>query len=234
MDDCASKITIQGFRCNGDCSILIDFPVSVDLLANIHAFAEELRQNPFPDQLNVVPATTTLMLSFTAPIQDWSGLENQLQKLYAGQDSHIHSAATHIIPVCYQPELATDMEAVLTTSRLSHEELVKIHSGREYLVSMLGFLPGFMYLDELDSRLVMPRKATPVVDLPAGSIAIAGNQCGIYALSSPGGWHVIGRTPLQLVNWTDAEPIKIRAMDKLSFKPISLEEFICIEQAAML
>ncbi len=227
MEQPSSKVGIKGFRQNGDCSILIDFTATTELamLAHIHALADELRQVPLPNQINAVPAKTTLMLAFSSPVQAWEQLHHSLSKVNNTLQSLSRPVKTHFIPVCYHPEIAPDLEAVLLTSKLNLEKLIQIHSDREYLLSMLGFLPGFMYLDKLDQRLVLPRKTTPAVRLPAGSVAIAGNQCGLYSISSPGGWHVIGRTPVRLLDWSDKQPIKIQAMDKISFQPISLEEF---------
>jgi len=227
MEKSASKVGIQGFRQNGDCSILIDFAASAELamLTHIHAFADKLRQAPLPNQINAVPAKTTLMLAFSSPVHVWEELHHSLGEINDTLQSQSRPVKSHIIPVCYHSAVATDLEPVLLASELSLEELIQIHSGRDYLLSMLGFLPGFMYLDTLDQRLVLPRKTTPAVRLPAGSVAIAGNQCGLYSISSPGGWHVIGRTPARLLDWSDKRPIKIQAMDKISFQPIGLEEF---------
>lgn len=233
MEQPSSKVGIKGFRQNGDCSILIDFAASTELamLAHIHTFADKLRQTPLPDQINAVPAKTTLMLAFSSPVQAWEQLHQSLREINTTLQPQSRPQKTHLIPVCYHPEIAPDLETVLLASELRLEALIRIHSGRDYLLSMLGFLPGFMYLDALDQRLVLPRKTTPAVRLPAGSVAIAGNQCGLYSISSPGGWHVIGRTPVRLLDWSDKQPIKIQAMDKISFQPISLEEFNHYENA---
>lgn len=227
MGESSSKVGIKGFRQNGDCSILIDFTATTELvmLAHIHAFADKLQQAPFPQQINAVPAKTTLMLAFSSPPQAWEQLHHTLSDIDNTLQSQSRQVNTHIIPVCYHPDVATDLDAVLLACELSLEALIQIHSGSDYLLNMLGFLPGFMYLDTLDKRLVLPRKTTPAVRLPAGSVAIAGNQCGLYSISSPGGWHVIGRTPTSLIDWSDKQPIKMQAMDKISFQPISLEEF---------
>ncbi|MCF6263126.1 MAG: carboxyltransferase domain-containing protein [Xanthomonadales bacterium] len=233
MSESLATVEIDAFRQNGDCSILIDFAAADEnkLLRHIHCFANQIRQTGFYSVVNVIPAKTTLMLAFSTPIDSWSELQDKLLNINSSLEYKNQSVNTHSIPICYHPEIATDLETVLKQTGLDLEGLIKIHSSREYLVSMLGFLPGFMYLDELDQQLLLARKTTPAIRLPAGSVAISGNQCGLYSVSSPGGWHVIARTPQQLVDWNNDRPMCISALDKIRFKPISLDEFRHLEQA---
>ncbi len=218
---------ISGFRQNGDCSVLIDYLHSTDpnLLAHIHAFATELRQQSIPNLVNVLPAKTSIMLAFSTPVDELTLLCDQIQTLNSTFHADKQQPAMHEIPICYHPDLGVDLEAVLSATSLSLDKFITIHSQQEYSLGMLGFLPGFIYLDNLDPRISMPRKSTPSVSLAAGSVAIAGNQCGIYSLRSPGGWWVIGRTPICLFDHTATEPVKIQPLDKVCFKPISLEAF---------
>lgn len=235
MDKSQEKIEIESFRLNGDCSILIDFAAADEnkLLRHIHSLADQLRQTGFYSVVNVIPAKATLMLAFSTPVESWAELQDKLVDINSSLKHKRDNVNIHSIPVCYHPEIAADLEAVLKQTGLNLEGLIKIHSSREYLLSMLGFLPGFMYLDELDRQLFLPRKSTPAVRLPAGSVAIAGNQCGLYSISSPGGWHVIGRTPLQLLDWSSDRPVAINALDKIRFESISLAEFRHLEQTGV-
>jgi len=232
MNKRAEKVEIAGFRQNGDCSILIDFAAADTRagLSHIHFFADQLRQNAFYDAVNIIPAKTSLMLAFPRPVQSWADLQDSLLTINSSLAQKTQATCSHYIPVCYHPDIAPDLKQVLEQTGLDLDGLIAIHSGRDYLVSMLGFLPGFMYLDELDRQLVLSRKTTPAIRLPEGSVAIAGNQSGLYSISSPGGWHVIGRTPLQLVDWANESPMIIRAMDTICFKPISLAEFRRLEK----
>lgn len=129
------------------------------------------------------------------------------------------------IPVCYDPEFGTDLDALAQHARLSVDEVIKRHSAARYRVAMLGFSPGFPYLLGLDPTLAMPRRSTPRASLAAGSVAIAGGQAGIYPTTSPGGWQVLGRTPLRLFEPTRSPPSLLRAGDALRFTPITRAQF---------
>lgn len=127
------------------------------------------------------------------------------------------------IPVCYDPEFATDLIHFASQKKLSPEEIIRIHTEKEYRVYMLGFLPGFSYMGLVDERIAAPRKPQPTTVAP-GSVGIAGKQTGIYPLASPGGWHIIGRTPLTLFDASKEEPTLLKAGDRIQFVPISKNE----------
>jgi len=132
---------------------------------------------------------------------------------------------TVTIPVCYGAAYGPDMEVVCQQSGLSEQEVVQRHVTASYPCSMLGFLPGFPYLVGLDPQLATPRLATPRAVVPAGSVGIAGAQTGVYPVSSPGGWNLIGRTPLTLFDPAREQPSLVQAGDVVRFSPISLQEF---------
>jgi inhibitor of KinA len=124
------------------------------------------------------------------------------------------------VPVQYHPSVAPDLEPLLAEKNLSHDELVARHTAPEYLCHLLGFRPGFPFLGGLDPVLATPRLATPRTAVPAGSVGIGGRQTGIYPSTSPGGWRIIGRTPLVLFDPARAEPFLIRPGDRVRFRPI--------------
>src|SRR5450756_290608 len=132
---------------------------------------------------------------------------------------------TVTIPVCYGGAYGPDMQVVCRCSGLSEQEVVQRHAAASYQCSMLGFLPGFPYLTGLDPMLATPRLATPRATVPAGSVGIAGAQTGVYPVSSPGGWNIIGRTPLTLFDPAREQPSLVQAGDVVRFFPISLQEF---------
>lgn len=136
-----------------------------------------------------------------------------------------HHAAKHYIPVCYDFEYASDLPELLRTKRLSLEDFVQLHTDRTYRVGFIGFMPGFGYLTGLDARLHTPRKATPSIRIPAGSVAIGASFCGIYPLQSPGGWHVIGRTPLRIFQPHRDPPCLLQPGDVVVFRPVDKDEF---------
>ena len=129
------------------------------------------------------------------------------------------------IPICYDKDFAIDLNEISTKCKIDVDRVIKKHNNKTYEVDIVGFLPGFLYLGKLDDSLHLPRKNNPRTHIPEGSIGIAGNQTGIYNIESPGGWNIIGRTPLRLFDKLKNPPIKIKQGDKIIFKEITKEEF---------
>jgi inhibitor of KinA len=130
------------------------------------------------------------------------------------------------IPVCYDPEFGLDLDSVAQHAQVSPREVVDLHGAAEYRVSCIGFVPGFPFLAGLSKKIATPRRATPRKEIPAGSVAIGGAQTGIYPLRSPGGWNLIGRTPLRLFDSKKNPPALLRAGDYVRFRSITREEFV--------
>ena len=134
--------------------------------------------------------------------------------------------AAHIeIPVCYGGEFGPDLETVAGQAKLEAQEVVELHSSASYVVHAVGFTPGFPYLGGLPARLRMPRRATPRTIVPAGSVGIGGEQTGVYPIATPGGWQLIGRTPLALFRAMENPPALLRVGDHVRFAAITPEEF---------
>jgi inhibitor of KinA len=134
------------------------------------------------------------------------------------------------IPVCYDSEFALDLERVAEHTKLSAGEAVDLHSAAEYRVACIGFVPGFPFLTGLAKKLATPRRDTPRKKIPPGSVGIGGAQTGIYPLRSPGGWNLIGRTPLKLFDPTKSPPALLRAGDRVRFRAITREEFESLKE----
>jgi inhibitor of KinA len=148
------------------------------------------------------------------------GLAHGKRKARQSAQSHPHR-----VPVCYDPEFALDLDHVAQHAQMSPKEVVNLHQVTDFHVSCIGFTPGFPFLAGLPEKLATPRRATPRKEIPAGSVAIGGRQSGIYPLRSPGGWNVIGRTPLPLFDPQTNPPALLRAGDRLRFQAISRQEF---------
>ena len=129
------------------------------------------------------------------------------------------------VPTVYGGEFGPDLSFVATHNHLSEDEVVSIHSGTDYLVYMLGFIPGFTYLGGMDSRIATPRLSSPRTLIPAGSVGIAGEQTGTYPSDSPGGWQIIGRTPVTMYDMSKAQVALLNAGDYVRYVPIDESEF---------
>lgn len=180
--------------------------------------------------LEVLPTYCSVSIYFDEAICQISLLKDlaqkALQKSEEEKTESTDSARTITIPVCYEDqEFAPDLEKVALHAKLSKEEVIKLHSSSDYLIYMMGFLPGFPYLGGMNSRLETPRLETPRTKIPAGSVAIGGAQTGLYPVESPGGWNIIGRTPLRLFDVKRKPFFLYEAGDKIRFLPITREEF---------
>jgi inhibitor of KinA len=226
-----NPLRIQSISPNGDCALIIRFKKHPDTLRGIHALAEELQQQPLPAQLNVIPTTHSLVLVFAEPVVYTEQWLNQLRQRIIQPRSWEHPAVTHEWPVCYDPSVAPDLLRVTEQLGCTAEQLIKWHTGGRYTVHQLGFLPGFVYLDGNHEALDLPRKARPELSVPAGSVAIAGGQTGIYSLSTPGGWHVIGRTSAQLLDMTAAKPMNIKPLDEVRFVAVDQQDYLTLVSA---
>jgi inhibitor of KinA len=133
--------------------------------------------------------------------------------------------AAVMLPVCYGGEWGADLATVAAHCGISAAEVIALHSGASYRVYAIGFVPGFPYLGGLPAALGMPRRATPRTRVPAGSVGIGGAQTGVYPMATPGGWHLIGRTPVELFRPEASRPCRLSVGDRVRFQPISPEEF---------
>lgn len=212
----------------GDRALSIELGTEIKESVNLQVL--ELRRKITASKQNgileVIPAYVSLLVYYDPLQTDFFKLQRIVTGLYkdsgkaAGQSGKLRE-----IPVCYGGSFGEDISFVAEHAGLTEEEVIKIHSGRDYRIFMLGFLPGFPYLGGIDERLITPRLASPRIRIPAGSVGIGGAQTGIYPMASPGGWRLIGRTPLKLFRPDQPDSILYETGDIIRFIPISAEEY---------
>lgn len=204
-------------------------------LINVNSAAVRLfEQKQQPGVIAAVPGFVSLTIHYD-PLawNSWEDLHRGLRNALSVIDPETHlQGQTVEVPVCYAENCALDLEAVIAFSGLTSLEIIRRHCEAEYTVRMLGFMPGFPYLSGLPEELQVPRMERPRLSVPAGSVAIAGNQAGIYPVASPGGWQILGRTPLQLFDPQRESPALLRPGDRVRFRQISPAEYLEIERAA--
>lgn len=185
-----------------------------------------LRLHPNRATRNVHPAYSSVLISFDPLRTHPNDFTAYLQKLIDQLDTVKVSPPRLIdVPVCYDRSLGPDLEFVAHHNGLTTEDVVRYHCSVEYLVYFIGFSPGFPYLGDLPEKLASPRLPNPRVRVPAGSVAIGGSQTGIYSVSSPGGWRIIGRTPMKLFGLNLDQPSALEMGNLVRFRPIALSEY---------
>ena len=218
----------------GDRALTLAFEARMDpaFHAAILSIAAALGRQRLPGILDIVPAYHEIGIHYdpalfrlpantrtSAHIRQW--VQDSLAHM---RESNDLASRTVEIPVCYDPSIAPDLTGVADRLGLDVDEVIRIHTAQSYHVYMIGFLPGFPYMGELPATLFLPRKAKPVMT-PAGSVAIAGRQTGIYPMDSPGGWHVIGRTTVPMFAPAVDPPVYLRPGDTIRFKSIARDVF---------
>ena len=203
----------------GEKTILLQAPSDVSV-QRVHESARQIQEIAGEALTDIVPAYTSVALFYAA---DGEALLDQLATASFSGNEKSGKEPEMEIPICY--ELGLDLEEVAQHAGISVEKLIKIHLEGAYKAILIGFTPGFIYMDGLDERLVCPRKANPRKRLADGSVGIGGEQTGIYSLASPGGWNIIGRTPAQLFDKGKKPPMSISVGTQISYRRISRKEF---------
>ena len=217
----------------GDRALLVVFGEGIDASVNdrVHGLVSILRESGLPGVLDLVPAYATLTVHYDP--SSWArpgtlpheAIRSEILRLWKeARAASLRPSRPVEIPVCYGGEFGPDLEEVARHCGLSATSVIARHSRPEYRVFMLGFAPGFAYLGGLDPSIAVPRRETPRLKVPAGSVGIAGTQTGIYPSDSPGGWQIIGRTPLKMFDPSLEEPCRLGPGDRL--------RFVAIEEAA--
>ncbi|MFQ6100598.1 MAG: 5-oxoprolinase subunit PxpB [Anaerolineae bacterium] len=219
----------------GDSALVVEFgdEISEEVNHKVHALAYALKQNPLPGLGEAIPTYRSLLINYDSlrlSCDEVKALVTDL--LRKCEEISLPEPRVVEIPVVYGGEFGPDVEFVAEHNGLSVEEVVRLHSGAIYTVYMLGFTPGFPYLGVLPEAIATPRLPTPRKLVPAGSVGLAGSQTGIYPIATPGGWRLIGRTPVTLFDPTRTPPTLLRPGDKVRFVPIPAEEFQTLMEGA--
>lgn len=219
----------------GDEALLVDFGPKMHEAVNrrVLQLFGQLRKAAFPFVTDLVPAYSslavfydsyTLLQHHNAPAYDQVALRVQ-QQLAQQEETVADQGRRWRIPVCYEPKFGPDLRTLATEKSIPVEEVIRLHTSTAYRVYMIGFLPGFAYLGKVDDRLATPRHSSPREKVEAGSVGIAGHQTGIYPLDSPGGWQIIGRTPIAVFDRKASVPALLAPNDEITFYSITEHEF---------
>jgi inhibitor of KinA len=216
----------------GDQAVLLEFGTNINknIHLNIWQVSALLEKTSPSWMMEYIPAFTTITVVYDAASILFPEVCQELKVLFSDlEKSEPIDSQVVEIPVCYGGNMGPDLEYVANYNHLTMDEVVKIHTAQDYLVYMIGFAPGFPYIGGMSEKIAAPRKKTPRLKIPARSVGIAGMQTGIYPIETPGGWQIIGRTPINLFLPDKEIPSLLKAGDRLKFHPISLEEFLELE-----
>ena len=216
------------FRTAGDRGILVEYgdAIAPDVNSKVRSMAIVIDETPPAGVVEIIPTYRSLLIIYDPSVTQPDKLKKTLGSLEARLgEIRIPPPRTVELPVCYGGEFGPDIDTVAETNHLTVEQVVELHCEPEYPIYMVGFTPGFPFLGGLSEKLHTPRLETPRTLVPEGSVGIANNQTGIYPIASPGGWQLIGRTPVKLFAPWRQNPFLYQAGDRLKFKPISPDEY---------
>ena len=217
----------------GERAILIEWPLLIDnnILQDVINFKKALQKSNIKQIVEINSTYNSLCVIYDFTIENINDKILELKSLYLPVQSNYQSA-TKIwhIPVCYDDEFAIDIDELSKQKQLSKPEIIKRHTEPLYTVYFIGFLPGFLYLGGLDTSLHTNRKSSPNLNIKKGAVGIGGQQTGIYPQDCPGGWHIIGNSPIDFFNSNSAKPCFASAGDRIKFDQISLPDYLRIEK----
>jgi inhibitor of KinA len=231
----------------GDSAVVIRIGDSIDLETNrkVKRLGSILEKHQFPGMIEYIPAFTTLTVFYDPFLlyqqymeSPWEKSHDRNQSVFGyvceileqiiqtADETEDSKVSIVEIPVCYGGDCGPDLTDVASHNGLTPDQVIDIHSSAEYIVYMIGFAPGFPYIGGMSERIATPRRKSPRLTIPAGSVGIAGMQTGVYPIETPGGWQLIGRTPMALFRPKENPPSLLQAGDIVRFKPMSMEEYV--------
>lgn len=213
----------------GDRALLVKFgdTINLDINRKVHALSKAVEEARIQGAEECVPAYASLLVYYDPLKTSYERMVFELKDLESRLDEYGAKMETRmiVVPTVYGDSFGPDLAAVAEYHKLTEAEAVRLHSETEYVVYMIGFIAGFPYMGKVPDAIATPRLEIPRLKIPAGSVGIAGNQTGIYPCESPGGWQIIGRTPLVLFNPYTEQPALFQPGDRVRFKPVSKKEY---------
>jgi len=212
----------------GDRGLLLEFGDGIrrEINVKVRRMALAIQTEAIDGIVETVPTYRSLLIIYNPVILSFEGLGRRLTQIEEGLEQiSLPEPRLTRIPVVYGGVYGPDLEGVARVHRISPEEVIQLHCSRSYLIYMIGFMPGYPYMGELPEALATPRLQTPRLRVPKGSVAIAQRQTGIYSMESPGGWHILGRTPVELFDPGKDPPALLQMGDFVEFYPIDEKEF---------
>ncbi|WP_206607940.1 5-oxoprolinase subunit PxpB [Ferruginivarius sediminum] len=218
----------------GDTGLVVEFGDAIDPTINeqVMDLDAAIRAEPPEGVVETVPTFRSVLIHFDPLRTSAESLSESVRALIGSRSARTMKSRHWKVPVCYEAEHAPDLHDVAERSGLTPDDVVAMHSGRAYRVYMIGFVPGYPYMGDLDERLVLPRREDPRTRVPVGAVAIATSLTAIYPVESPGGWHLIGATPIRLFDPGDTPPALFSPGDKVSFQPVDSRRFERIRDEA--
>jgi KipI family sensor histidine kinase inhibitor len=212
----------------GDQGLLLEFgdEISLEVNEKVRRMTLAIQAEAIEGIIEMVPTYRSLLVLYNPLILSIDDLKKRLEKIEKGlQQTSFPEPKLTPIPVLYGGSYGPDLEDIAKYHKISSEEVIQLHCSKPYFIYMIGFMPGFPYMGELPEGLITPRLKTPRLSVPTGSVAIAQRQTGIYPMESPGGWQIIGRTPVKLFNPEREPPALLQMGDLVQFYPIGEKEF---------
>lgn len=217
----------------GERSVLIQFEPEINpvLLEKILFYKDVLYGSMVKEEVEVINTYNSLLVTYTYSIEDIYGEILRIEKLLEkSQIDKSNDSRLYHIPVCYEPEFGLDLELISTHKQISISQIIQLHTAPVYIVYFIGFLPGFLYLGGMDEKLKISRKNQPRLEVEKGAVGIGENQTGIYPKKSPGGWQIIGNSPVSFFNKNEDPPCEISAGDRVKFYAVSKDEYDTISE----
>lgn len=221
------------FLPSADSAVIVEFGDHIDRSVSdeVLVLAARMQSAALGGVIEVVPTFRSLMVHYDPLRTSSIELISAIKTLLASKTALHRKRRLWRVPVCYEAELAPDLSSVAQQTKLAVEDVVALHAGTRYHVYMIGFVPGYPYMGDLPQALVLPRRSDPRIRVPPGSVAIATTMTAIYPLESPGGWHLIGATPIRIFDALTSPPALFAPGDSVEFEPIGRNAFAQIQLA---